>query len=113
MYHQPTSAEGPQEITSHARFAGDHGGPAWEPMTVYHNTIIARDDKGYDYGTHCLSPRQWTTEGTHGSPRRTIRSTGPWCRSLLTPTRWRRYNNRASCCEGLACADSSVVRSIF
>jgi hypothetical protein len=57
MYHQPSSPEGPQGITSPGRFAGDHGGPAWEPMTVYHNTIIARDEKGYDYGTHGLSPR--------------------------------------------------------
>jgi hypothetical protein len=60
MYHQPTSPDGPQEITSPGRFAGDHGGPAWEPMTVYHNTIIARHEKGYDYGTYGLSPRSST-----------------------------------------------------
>jgi hypothetical protein len=60
MYHQPTSPDGPQEITSPGRFAGDHGSPAWEPMTAYHNTIIARDERGYDYGTHGLSPRSST-----------------------------------------------------
>ena len=61
MYHQPKGPDDAQEITSHARFAGDHGGPAWEPMNIYHNTIIARDERGYDYGTFGLSPRSSTT----------------------------------------------------
>lgn len=39
MYSQP----GPDEtlLTSYGRVAGDHGGPLWEPMTIYHNTILA------------------------------------------------------------------------
>jgi hypothetical protein len=51
MYHQPTSPTGPQEITSKGRFASDHGSPAWEPMTIYHNTILADDPATYAYGT--------------------------------------------------------------
>lgn len=50
-YHQPRSANDPQEVTSKGRFAGDHGGPAWEPMDIYHNTIIADDVPRYTYGT--------------------------------------------------------------
>ncbi len=47
MYQQP--AEGQREITTYGRVAGDHGGPAWEPMTIYHNTVISRDPpfRGY------------------------------------------------------------------
>jgi len=43
MYYCPPSPHAPQEINSAGRFACDHGGPAWEPMNIYHNTIIARD----------------------------------------------------------------------
>lgn len=53
-YHQPASAAAPQAVTSKGRFAGDHGSPAWEPMTIYHNTILADDGAGYDYGTYGL-----------------------------------------------------------
>lgn len=38
MYSQPQ--EGAAEITSLGRIAGDHGGPLWEPMTIYHNTVL-------------------------------------------------------------------------
>lgn len=51
MYQQPRSPEDKAEITSNGRFAGDHGGPAWEPMTIYHNTIIADDAPRYTYAT--------------------------------------------------------------
>lgn len=52
-YHQPS---GPgQKLPSHGRFAGDHGGPAWEPMWIHHNTILADDDRvAYSYGTFGL-----------------------------------------------------------
>lgn len=54
-YNIPESPGGPQELTFHGRFAGDHGGPAWEPMRIYHNTILADDERlAYDYGTHGL-----------------------------------------------------------
>ena len=39
MYAQPE--EGVAEWTSYGRAAGDHGGPLWEPMTIYHNTVIS------------------------------------------------------------------------
>jgi len=42
MYYQPTGPDAPQEIISYGRSAGDHGSPAWEPMFIYHNTIVAR-----------------------------------------------------------------------
>jgi hypothetical protein len=54
MYHWPTGPDAPQEITSLGRFAGDHGSPAWEPMWIYHNTILAGDPPRYDYGTDGL-----------------------------------------------------------
>lgn len=41
MYSQPR--EDATEITSYGRVAGDHGGPLWEPMTIYHNTILQMD----------------------------------------------------------------------
>jgi hypothetical protein len=51
MYQFPSSPEAPEELPSKGRFASDHGGPAWEPMNIYHNTIIADGRGGYDYGT--------------------------------------------------------------
>eukprot|EP00913_Durusdinium_trenchii_P010926 g10255.t1 len=38
MYQQPKENEA--KITTFGRIAGDHGGPLWEPMTIYHNTIL-------------------------------------------------------------------------
>lgn len=51
MYQFPSRPDGTEELPSKGRFASDHGGPAWEPMNIYHNTIIADDPDGYDYGT--------------------------------------------------------------
>jgi hypothetical protein len=51
MYQFPASPDGTEELPSKGRFASDHGGPAWEPMNIYHNTIIADGATGYDYGT--------------------------------------------------------------
>lgn len=41
MYTQPAPDE--SELTSSGRIAGDHGSPLWEPMTIYHNTILSAD----------------------------------------------------------------------
>ena len=49
-YYQPSGPESPQSITSKGRFASDHGSPAWEPLTIYHNTIIADDQVPTGYG---------------------------------------------------------------
>lgn len=38
MYTQPKEDE--SQITSFGRVAGDHGGPLWEPMWIYHNTMV-------------------------------------------------------------------------
>lgn len=51
LYHQPTSPAVVQEVKSKGRVASDHGGPTWEPMTLYHNTILADDPATYAYGT--------------------------------------------------------------
>lgn len=40
-YQQP--AAGAPAVTSAGRIAGDHGSPLWEPMRVYHNTILLRE----------------------------------------------------------------------
>ncbi|MBI2194485.1 MAG: hypothetical protein HYU36_21110 [Planctomycetes bacterium] len=53
MYVQPGKPEDDQEITSRGRFASDHGSPAWEPMNIYHNTLIAGDPAS-DYGAFGL-----------------------------------------------------------
>jgi hypothetical protein len=49
-YTWPSGPDAPQEIISRGRFASDHGGPTWEPMMIYHNTIIAGGTPRYDYG---------------------------------------------------------------
>jgi len=49
-YTWPAGPDAPQEITSRGRFASDHGSPSWEPMWIYHNTIIAGGTPRYDYG---------------------------------------------------------------
>lgn len=53
-YHQPSNPN-ELEVKTKGRFAGDHGSPAWEPMTIYHNTIIADDPATYAYGTYGLA----------------------------------------------------------
>ena len=30
------------ELTSYGRLCGDHGGPIWEPLNFYHNTVVSR-----------------------------------------------------------------------
>ena len=50
MYHQPNGPDD-DKLTSIGRVASDHGGPAWEPMFYFHNTILADDTRGYYYGT--------------------------------------------------------------
>ena len=47
MYTQPKEDE--SRITSYGRVFGDHGGPLWEPMTIYHNTILQTEPpfRGY------------------------------------------------------------------
>ena len=47
MYTQPKEDE--SQITSYGRVSGDHGGPLWEPMTIYHNTILQTEPpfRGY------------------------------------------------------------------
>ena len=56
-YHMPSGPDEPQALTSKGRVAGDHGGPAWEPMTFYHNTVIQfeppfRNYYGAGWGGH-------------------------------------------------------------
>ncbi|GEM_PF-292055 len=46
-YSQP--AEGETAVTSAGRVSGDHGGPLWEPMTIYHNTILVREPPFRNY----------------------------------------------------------------
>ncbi len=55
MYRWPNGPEDEQELDSYGRVAGDHGGPAWEPMNIYHNTILAGVPPRYDYGTSGLA----------------------------------------------------------
>jgi hypothetical protein len=79
-YTWPSGPDAEQEITSRGRFASDHGGPTWEPMWIYHNTILAGGTPRYDYGCdglgHGLAFRNTRrvfnnivclTEGTPGS----------------------------------------------
>lgn len=42
MYGIPQTPE-EKTLTSFGRIAGDHGSPTWEPMTIFHNTVIAGD----------------------------------------------------------------------
>lgn len=50
-YHWPKSADDRQEPYFRGRFGGDHGSPAWEPMNVYHNTIIGGHVERPDFGS--------------------------------------------------------------
>ncbi|MFN4258688.1 MAG: hypothetical protein ACK4RK_05285, partial [Gemmataceae bacterium] len=42
-YHWPNGPDDDQKLVSYGRVAGDHGGPTWEPMYIYHNTVISYD----------------------------------------------------------------------
>jgi len=49
-YHWPKDSQDIQEPYFRGRFAGDHGSPAWEPMWVYHNTIVGGHVERPDWG---------------------------------------------------------------
>jgi len=50
-YHWPKGPDAPDQVpTFRARFAGDHGSPAWEPMWVYHNTMVGGHTERGDFG---------------------------------------------------------------
>jgi hypothetical protein len=50
-YGHPGKTE-PPAITSFGRISGDHGGPTWDPMFVYHNTFLMKSPqmRGYPHG---------------------------------------------------------------
>lgn len=50
-YQHPGETE-PPVITTFGRISGDHGGPTWDPMFVYHNTFLVRSRqmRGYPHG---------------------------------------------------------------
>ena len=54
-YHWPAGPDEPQELTFLGRFAGDHGSPGWEPMTITHNTLLTGDPPRYEYATNGFS----------------------------------------------------------
>ncbi|MDX1944394.1 MAG: hypothetical protein SFU86_03230 [Pirellulaceae bacterium] len=54
-YGWPSGPDAPQELTDRGRFAGDHGSPAWEPIWIYHNTILAGNTPRYGYGADGLN----------------------------------------------------------
>ncbi len=64
-YHQPRSPNEKQEVISTGRFASDHGGPTWEPMFIYHNTLIVDEVPRYTYASNGLG-----TAMGHGAKRR-------------------------------------------
>lgn len=66
-YRWPNGPEDKQELDSYGRFAGDHGGPAWEPMEIENNTILAGDPPRYDYLTDGLGRAM-----AHGTKRRVV-----------------------------------------
>lgn len=45
---QPRTADDP-DITDFGRIAGDHGGPVWEPIWFYHNTVITAEPAFRDF----------------------------------------------------------------
>lgn len=66
-YRWPNGPDDKQELDSYGRFAGDHGSPAWEPMDIFNNTILAGDPPRYDYLTDGLGRAMG-----HGTKRRVI-----------------------------------------
>ncbi len=66
-YRWPNGPEDKQELDSFGRFASDHGSPAWEPMDIQNNTILAGDPPRYDYLTDGLGRAM-----THGTSRKVI-----------------------------------------
>lgn len=54
-YYQPRAADDPQPVDSRGRLLGDHGSPAWEPLTFHNNTVLNADTpfrSGYGGGTN-------------------------------------------------------------
>lgn len=49
MYRWPDGPNDVQEIDSLGRFGGDHGSPAWEPMWIYHNTLLTGEPSRGEY----------------------------------------------------------------
>ena len=47
--HYQLPAPDDSQVTSHGRVASDHGGPAWEPIRFYHNTIVEHTPLDRDY----------------------------------------------------------------
>jgi hypothetical protein len=48
----PAGSDQPQEFTAVGRSQGDHGSPVWEPLFLYHNTIIAAGPAWRNYYLH-------------------------------------------------------------
>lgn len=67
QYRWPNGPDDRQELDSFGRFAGDHGSPAWEPMDIQNNTILAGDPPRYDYLTDGLGRAM-----AHGTSRKVI-----------------------------------------
>ncbi|WP_425615671.1 right-handed parallel beta-helix repeat-containing protein [Anatilimnocola sp. NA78] len=63
-YRWPKGPDDGQELDSFGRVGGDHGSPAWEPMKIVHNTILAVDPPRYDYLTDGLGRAM-----SHGTER--------------------------------------------
>ncbi len=49
MYRWPSGPDDVQELDSYGRFGGDHGSPAWEPMWIYHNTLLTGEPTRAEY----------------------------------------------------------------
>lgn len=48
-YGHPATPEAARAYAPAGRTCGDHGGPIWEPMWIYHNTVITREDAFRNY----------------------------------------------------------------
>jgi len=61
--YQHPGPESPTPVANTARLCGDHGGPLWEPMMIYHNTILSqkqgwRGYYGFGWGGHLGGPKR-------------------------------------------------------
>jgi hypothetical protein len=50
QYQWPKGPDDKEPPAFRGRFGGDHGSPVWEPMWVYHNTIIGGEVQRPDFG---------------------------------------------------------------
>lgn len=65
-YHLPGSAEQVAAAIAYGRIVGDHGGPTWEPIDFYHNTVLAQQyDRPAEYACGLAGH-------LHGSTRRRV-----------------------------------------